>query len=438
MGLTQEYCAFRDRYQGWRQGKADGATGELNTSSLLVNQKGFGFWYPRLHVWRWRRTLSYWISVTFFEGALFFTISSFLGCFPTRLGPYKESLTTMGFVAGKINFIICTYFMCLETINLEVQSDENDEDGASPQDVTLAEKEGFHWWPFHAHVALSKLRRVGAGPWPYFAAVLYFLGCGWFTLGLAVEFAPLPEDFVRSMTSVSFTFGSLGFLMGGLAEMVENGCFTTCKYDAGYWGAILNTLGAIWFLIGALLFFSPGNTFWAYFCFGVGSVIFTLGSSIMIIMWKDEQFGLTFFTALNHLDRSKPSFFPPDASPSSRAPGKFSRRGATFVMLYCLAATTSVYDFLISLADLNEAGDALPMDYVIERSINALLPSIFSHLMIALNSCVLKAPKEAPFRQLYFGCRLLAVLMVANSTANMVMTIQRTADYEYISCKLRG
>jgi len=380
--------------------------------------------------------LSYWISVTFFEGSLFFTFSSFLGCFPTRLGPYKEILTTMGYCAGKINFVICTYFMCLETVNLEVESDDDDDDQGTLLVSRLGRKEVFHWWPFHAKMALSKLRRVGAGPWPYYAAVLYFVGCLWFTVGLFAEFAPFPDDLAQTVRALSFFLGSLGFVLGGLAEMVENECFTSCKCDTGYWGAILNTTGSLWFLIGALLFFFPERAFWGFFTFGIGSVIFTLGSSTMIIMWKDEQFGLTFFTALNHLVSSASGGPLHDKVRESGSEDMFSLRGAIFVMIYCLAATTSVYDFLISLADLKEDSGALPRDYVIERSINALLPCVFSHLMITLNSCVLKAPKEAPFRQLYFGCRILAVVMVANSTANMVLTVQRTVNNEYISCRL--
>ncbi|CAE7268360.1 unnamed protein product, partial [Symbiodinium sp. CCMP2456] len=36
----------------------------------------------------------------------------------------KEALTKWGYVGGKINFIVCTYLMCIETINLTADHEE--------------------------------------------------------------------------------------------------------------------------------------------------------------------------------------------------------------------------------------------------------------------------------------------------------------------------
>ena len=33
---------------------------------------------------------------------------------PKELGTMKEALTKWGYVGGKINFIVCTYLMCIE------------------------------------------------------------------------------------------------------------------------------------------------------------------------------------------------------------------------------------------------------------------------------------------------------------------------------------
>lgn len=48
----------------------------------------------------------------------------------------------------------------------------------------------------------------------------------------------------------------------------------------------------------------------------------------------------------------------------------------------------------------------------ISNSFNAFLPCLFAHLMLALNSAVIKTPKMPPFRQLYLLARVLAIVMV--------------------------
>jgi hypothetical protein len=38
------------------------------------NDEKFDFWYPSWDTWKFRRTLSYWIAVTFLEGSLLFVL----------------------------------------------------------------------------------------------------------------------------------------------------------------------------------------------------------------------------------------------------------------------------------------------------------------------------------------------------------------------------
>eukprot|EP00438_Fugacium_kawagutii_P006087 Skav220313 [mRNA] locus=scaffold525:93816:95826:+ [translate_table: standard] len=61
------------------------------------------------------------------RGSLFFTISSFFYCYAEELGRLKPALTKWGYVGGKINFIICTYLMCIETINLTADHDNREQ-----------------------------------------------------------------------------------------------------------------------------------------------------------------------------------------------------------------------------------------------------------------------------------------------------------------------
>ncbi|CAE8616901.1 unnamed protein product [Polarella glacialis] len=425
MGLSEEYSAYRERYLRWRQGEHQGARGDVTAVDLGRGAtESFRFWYPSMEVWQWRRSLSYWIAVTFFEGSLFFTISSFMFCYADKLGNFKMALTTWGYVAGKVNFIICTYLMCIETINLtadkhRVSSPDSESSSSSDDDE---KEEPFYFWPFHYQKALRNLEELGSGPWPYYASVIYFLGVGLFTVGLVAEFIPgLPEELVEWTLLISFLLGSIFFLLGGLAECVENKVFTSLAMDQGWWGAALNTAGAAGFVIGAALGFFPGFQYSASFCYGVGSAIFAVGSAVMIVMWKDEQFGLTFLAVLNHLGEGRRPKVP--GQDEIQATQTLSLCGTIFIMVYCLAACLSVYSFAISMTGVSHMHESLGTVRIIQRSFSTLLPCIIAHMLLVMNSSLLRTPKLAPFHQLYIATRWLAIAMVINSGGRVVEAI---------------
>ncbi|CAE8709181.1 unnamed protein product [Polarella glacialis] len=454
MGLSEEYAAYRERYLRWRQGEHQGASASehqgarasIMTSITAVGLKRragefFGFWYPSMEVWQWRRSLSYWIAVTFFEGSLFFMISSFMFCYADKLGGIRMALTTWGYVAGKVNFISCTYLICIETINLTADKHKGNKNRSpsrqtsrqqrSPSSVSSTDSESssssdadekkqpFYFWPFRYQKALRNLEELGSGPWPYYASVIYFLGVGLFSVGLVAEFIPgLPEELVKWTLLISFLLGSVFFLLGGLAECVENEVFTSLAMDQGWWGAVLNTLGSVGFVIGAALGFVPGFDYSASFCYGVGSAIFAVGSAVLIVMWKDEQFGLTFLAVLNNMGRPKVL-----GQDEIQATETLSVFGTIFIMVYCLAGCLSVYHFTISIHDVLYLHEELGALRIIQRSFNALLPCIFAHMLLVVNSAVLRTPKYAPFHQLYIATRWLSIAMVINSGSRVVEAI---------------
>merc|ERR1712232_487287 len=111
-------------------------------------------------------------------------------------------------------------------------------------------------------------------------------------------------------------------------ECLESDVFVSLRCDAAWIAASSNTIGGMFFLAGSIMNFFPGYGYASSFSLGVGGLIFALGSAGMIVLWRDEQFGLAFFSALNHLK-----------GPSRGA--SFSVWGAAFIMIYCLAATMS-------------------------------------------------------------------------------------------------
>jgi len=419
LGVTEEYTAYRSRFRYWHQGSTVGSKGELGVGHTKTGKSGFGYWYPTMTAWKWRRTLSYWIAVSFFEGSLFFTMSCFLGCFPDRLGRLKFAVTTCGLVGGKLNFFLCTYLMCLETINLSNADHQHSSCNLDTvEDGKRNAEEPFMFWPFHGRTAVKKLKLLGAGPWPYCASVIYFLGVLVFGIGLAAEFVMvLPQLVSEWIVLISFTVGSIMFSLGGLFECLENKVFTTCVWDQGYVGALLNFVGGLGFTVGSVLAFLPDQAFASNFSYGVASALFALGSATMIIMWKDEQYGLTFLAVLNHL--GDPDGSPTMAGESKDQPKTLSKTAAFFIMVYVMAAVASFYDFLITFANVHD----LPLSLVFEGAFNALLPCIFAHLMLTLNSGIYRTPKVAPFHSLYIACRGIAGLTMLNNLARVVQEI---------------
>jgi len=461
MGLTVEYAAYRDRFLAWRQGGAKGATGELQRAELerkTVGKYGFGYWYPTLDVWKYRRTTSYWIAVTFFEGSLFFSVSSFMYCYEEELGDLARPLTVYGYIAGKVNFIICTYLMCVETINLTADhkkdrketvdlgslvEDSSEDDDSEMSDSAMSsdssagakrsfgtpnktrrKEDRFYFNPFRYKKALSNLDKLGAGPWPYFASLIYFLGVGFFTIGLAAEFMTfLPKSFTSPALSISFLIGSLFFFAGGIFECIENKVGRGGALDTGWWGAVLNTAGSLGFVVGATMGFwkGPAITYWADFSYGIGSVIFAFGSGLMIVMWKDEQFGLTFLAVLNGLGGPSGKPLIP-GNEQVEEEETYSPTETVFIMVYCLAAALSVYCFTIDIREFTFS-DALKGVETFNAAFNAFLPCIFSHMLLVVRSAVMKTPKTSPFRELLIGSRWFAAIMVLNSLSRIVDAI---------------
>jgi len=280
--------------------------------------------------------------------------------------------------------------------------------GGSPQ--VSNSPDSFRYWPFAYRQALRNLKSAGLGPWPYWAAVMYFLGCLAFTVGLLAELLPTPIVLEPFLVNYSFTLGSLLFVVGGLAECIENKSFTTLNLDKGWFGAHLNTAGGTFFLLGSLLLFWDEG-YWSDITFGIGAILFCIASSISIIMWKDEQFGLTFLAVLNNF--GGPHGRPMLAGSSKDRPKEafFSLRGCILIHLYCLGGAVSWYNFMIQMQRVLDApclkfwGDAF----------NELLPCFISHMLLVLSSAVVEMPKTRPYKQLVVAMRWVFIAMLANS-----------------------
>lgn len=438
-GFAEEYLAFRDRFLAWRQGEAVGAKGEVTADRIKIQKdvaanRGFCD-YPSAQTWMWRRTISYWIAVLFFEGALFFMISSFAGDYKANLGDFFNALTLFGYCGGKVCFFTCCYFMCLEVVNLSIGGCEDEETpqkkepprspmspilgrGATVEQVVepapVPVVEPFVFNPYAWRLALKKLDEVGAGPYPYYTSAIYLTGVLCFTVGLAAELLPCPKDWETFLLNWSFLWGSLLFFLGGIFECIQNEVFTSLNLTFGWWGALLNTFGGLGFLIGAVFDFVAPDL--ANRAFGYGSASYVLASSIQIIMWKDEQFGLTFFVLMNRLGH----YHGPISEDNVEQHSRFSLAGAVMVHVYCWCGAMSTYNFNIEMARFVHEESTY---HNLQAALNEFLPCLFVHMMLALASAVTRTPKAAPFKQLYTCCRILGCILALTSTCTFLLFV---------------
>jgi len=315
------------------------------------------------------------------------------------LGDFYGPLTLYGYLAGKVFYLTCTYFMCLETINLVVQEDESN---------SRVNKHPFYLWPFRYQIALDKLNRVGAGPWPYYASVAYLTGVLVFGVGVSAEFIPMPASMSSPMKLYSFVLGGLLFLVGSIAECIQNNVFTSMEIHKGWLGAFFNLLGGLGFCVGAILAFSddvPSNL-----TYGVGSIMYMVSSSISIFMWQDQQFGLTFLAVLNNLGKPGGLTAPDDGDDS-----RISAWTAVFIHICCICAALSTYNFNLEMMRHFEVDTVRSF----QVAFNEFLPCLFAHMMLLLTSAVVHTPKLAPFRQMYVCAQMLVLALTINSACTL-------------------
>mmetsp|Transcript_15299 Transcript_15299/g.40897 ORF Transcript_15299/g.40897 Transcript_15299/m.40897 type:complete len:413 (+) Transcript_15299:171-1409(+) len=389
MGAYGDYMEFRTGYLNWRQGGFRGA----KRSIFIDNKTNSDFedeqpWYAQGAAWSFNNTLSYWIAVTFLEGSIIFMISCFIGCLPEEaFGANRAPVTSWAMVIGGSFYTICTYLMCIETANLN--------------------KDELSLNPFNWRRAVEALDEAGVGPEPYIASITYFLGALVYTV-------PVVADLVYpsasgAMDVVLFTgpyiVAGAFFAVGGFVECIEHEVFSTPPDHHGWWGAFLNFVGGFFFTIAGVAVVWSG--WWCSFLFGIGSSIYTIGSLIMVIMWKDEQFGLTFLAAINNIYR------PPTAKPH------FSFRGLAFLILYICVSVMVVYNFNLVLRAVMQK----PSWLLLGTLFNEGAPFVAFHMMMAVLSANYRVPKEEPYHSLMIGARCCLVLCALKASFTFYFSV---------------
>jgi hypothetical protein len=147
----------------------------------------------------------------------------------------------------------------------------------------------------------------------YSAGYLYYLiGAVVFNVSCAAPlemFEEWPAWVRREMAWGAAEVGSACFVAGAFIEVRHNRCLDVrAAVESGRWKTLPfwlswnNLSGGVFFFIAAVAGrWVPESPGWVYSTYLVGSVNFFVASSIMLYMWKGEQYGLGFIPSINRL-----------------------------------------------------------------------------------------------------------------------------------------
>lgn len=413
MGLYEEYQSFRQGYLNWRQRGHQGARGEItedlsSRQQHVIRTNAFEKYYPTFNVWKWRRSMSYWIAVFFLEGSIIFTVASFLACVPEQLQapvPKMKAMTAWPNIFGGILFTLGAYFMCLECVNLMKSDDQ------------------WTYWPFNFKEVFSHLDALDdVSHWPFLASITYLIGTIIFPVGLvAAVFEDLTSAESLFLSTIPSTVGGLLFALAAICECIECSVFKFRWKGFVEWAAFCNFVGGVLFFLGGAVYFLPYEVeLVSNLMYGVGSAIFFLGGVFNLLLWKDEQFGLTFLSVLNQFSSSRRRQSNEPSSSRGDAPPKFSMRGIIFVIFYCLVSVMAIFNFALAVHKLVQD----PSWSGLTRAFNEALPFLLLHMILVVHSAVVQTPNAQPFHLLVIGSRWLAVFIGANAFMSFYLFVR--------------
>lgn len=411
MGLYEEYQKFREGNLIWRGGGHQGARGEptaqaLDRSPERQHRSFLQSFYPSFDTWHWRRTASYWIAISFLEGSLLFLFGSAFG-FAADSGwrvsldhhvnlRLNKALSVWPSLFGGVFFCFGAYLMCLESMNVMR--------GRDSWKTNL-----FNVPSVLAYLDECNEQNPEVTRTPYLASMSYFVGTLIFPVALVANlWIHLSPANNLLFATIPNTVGGVAFIAGGFLECVENQVFTTAASEGSgipKCAAAMNFIGGILFTIGGLVLFFPDMAAESNLCYSIGSLLYTVASSLSVILWKDEQFGLAYLAALNHMsgqDRSR-SFMA-----GSQQSGAFSVRGIVFIHIYCAVSVIAVMNFCLALNHFLSS----PNLFTMTRAGNEFLPFVLLHLVLLMHSAVVKTPKTQPFHALVISLRCITVVIM--------------------------
>jgi len=459
-GTYEQYKKWRDGYLRWRQGGVQGVAGEINSiradpsfqnpqksppSSIFkgpsrnatesfqsIDNQAFSgdaeilvpdltaaewnntvvngnfrelpeFMYPRMEVFRFHRTTSYWVATAFLEGSIIFSLTAALSYY-TGGGP-SGTLRTRRYVlvvvpnviAGSFYLLGC-YLAYLQLINIQ-NKDTPGQTSWFTLDLRRV-REYMHW------------ESIGA-------VLLYFAGAFFFQVCVTADlFGGMPEVMEFVLIDLTNIIGCIGFVLAAFCECLHNKFFTSvqCR-DAGWWVCATFLLGCWGFFIsgvGAALGLHGHMRDLVYVTpLFVGSIAFTIGSVCLFAMWKDEQYGLALMRDLNRV---------PIATRSQNSEDRFSVRGILFQVLHTITASFSIVSLCIGIgeAEWNLVRRWQWHLLFVHECMADVVFVLLAHVVLVFHSHVPRLPHRQPWRFVGQGLRIISSLACMSCLAQYV------------------
>jgi len=427
MGALEEYLQYRARYFAWRQGGSSGAAGEVgdlangSRQAPLIHQHEKLVGTPKQYSFFF--TVSYWVSICNTAGALMLTFTIVAPLFDThhKLDPYMMDWLTL---LGDIVFTTGAYLNYFELINFH---------GSGRRSLVI-----LQW---------SKLEEVH---------IESKLGCLAFLLGQLIWNVSAMADVMpfelEGAAKVIFNqipslIGGIGFAVGGVCEVIHN--YEKTPADLVWWASRADCLGCFMFLAGVLFGFLPASVkILSKLAFAVGISCFVASGVIFIMMWRCNDFGLTWLRELNEAMRvghhvtmartqsGRPVLrhgtvlqtsartvqeAPPagqseaadgDEEPSSgrRKKDRFSMRTTVFLVMYCWFLACSGMNVVISVFRTEDK-----ISHFLDL-INCVLWMFVVILVLVVHSAIGSMPNQQPWKCAILSSRFLLAVATLYQT----------------------
>jgi len=393
--------------------EASGASSESTSEIARGPSKRWDDWYPSWDTWKFRRTMTYWISTMYLEGSVLFLTGAWFS-----LTEYKDikgmelGLVQTSYFVGGICFTIGSWLGVLEVIN-------------------IGEDDRFVWLPRGWPEGDNWKALVGYS--------CYLIGAIFYNVNTIAGYcAPLTTVQDILFNRIPAVMGAAGFLVGSVLECQTNHVLSIKLTSGAWWLSVMNLVGSFGFLVaGTAIIAVPVMSLkvdpwydvylvdWPYL---VGSAGFLIGGLCTMWLWKLEQYGLGFIPEMNvHVRRGEehPAQFKLAMNMHAEyGCGRASPYQLPFLVMYIVNATGAVLCCGIAFFGVGKDG-GLNKNYEI---FEAILNFALSHGVLLLGSVVHHVPTARPHNWLLMYMRVVLAMYTLNSWFKVFNGLSNLSD----------
>mmetsp|Transcript_39479 Transcript_39479/g.108766 ORF Transcript_39479/g.108766 Transcript_39479/m.108766 type:complete len:464 (-) Transcript_39479:96-1487(-) len=415
-GVYQEYVEWRTSYMRWRKGEAVGAKGENTTKAHSSRVADFAYWYPTVTMFTFRRTLAFWIGVFCVKGCLLFLWICYFNAYVANDTTPTYSLTKFPNLIGGCCFFASAYLSYFELINMDSDVDANKIN--------------------YVRCDFKLLSNLGIEIYTPIGCISYVVGAMFYTVAQIGEIFEAEGALMVYLVEWPYILGGFLFAAAGVCELFINKVFTSLPNTYPWWSSSFNFVGGICFYLSALpsVVGDEGDRWTAIGCF-----FYLAAATIVLWMWRGEQFGGSIIPALNRAMRDNDSEIVVRREPttgvyhiianSSSLPRdsskedahtflgpKLSWRGLMFLQVYVCVGVIQIISACGCFArDVAEFERAWAFKRYLTMFFGDVCNVCIVLMILVLTSACVTVPDQQPYRTLAVMMRFLSIVILANS-----------------------